>query len=181
MKEQILLGTCQYLLINGIMGMSLRPLAKSLKTSDRMILYYFGTKDRLITEAVELIAKQLIETIQRNLESKTISNSGEFVEMIWQIFTSEENEKAAHLFFEIDILSFRQPDIYQPMAISLMTGWFELIEKGLRDLGMLPETLKEISTGLASEIMGLSLYHLVCGDQRASENLKYLVNRINFL
>ncbi|MDR7251495.1 AcrR family transcriptional regulator [Nocardioides sp. BE266] len=37
-----------YVLREGLIGLSLRPLAASLGTSDRMLLYHFGTKDDLV-------------------------------------------------------------------------------------------------------------------------------------
>ena len=37
-----------YVLEHGLIGLSLRPLAAALGTSDRMLLYHFGTKDALV-------------------------------------------------------------------------------------------------------------------------------------
>ena len=37
-----------YVLEHGLIGLSLRPLAAALGTSDRMLLYHFGTKDDLV-------------------------------------------------------------------------------------------------------------------------------------
>ena len=37
-----------YVLEHGLIGLSLRPLAADLGTSDRMLLYHFGSKDELV-------------------------------------------------------------------------------------------------------------------------------------
>jgi AcrR family transcriptional regulator len=37
-----------YVLEHGLLGLSLRPLAADLGTSDRMLLYHFGSKDELV-------------------------------------------------------------------------------------------------------------------------------------
>ena len=37
-----------YVLEHGLIGLSLRPLAAELGTSDRMLLYHFGSKDELV-------------------------------------------------------------------------------------------------------------------------------------
>ena len=47
-----------YVLEHGLIGLSLRPLAKALGTSDRMLLYHFGTKD-------DLVAAVLLESNDR--------------------------------------------------------------------------------------------------------------------
>src|ERR1044072_7743808 len=44
----------EYMIRNGLADLSLRPLARALGTSDRMLLYYFGTKERLVAEALAL-------------------------------------------------------------------------------------------------------------------------------
>lgn len=38
------------MLEHGLIGLSLRPLAASLGTSDRMLIYHFGTKDHLVAD-----------------------------------------------------------------------------------------------------------------------------------
>lgn len=41
-----------YVLEHGLIGLSLRPLAAALGTSDRMLLYHFGTKDHLVADVL---------------------------------------------------------------------------------------------------------------------------------
>lgn len=40
------------MLEHGLIGLSLRPLAASLGTSDRMLIYHFGTKDQLVADVL---------------------------------------------------------------------------------------------------------------------------------
>lgn len=54
-----------YVLENGLKAASLRPLAKAAGTSDRMLIYHFGTKDELITQ----LLKYLFERLGRTLKS----------------------------------------------------------------------------------------------------------------
>jgi AcrR family transcriptional regulator len=48
-----------HLLAHGISESSLRPLAKAARTSDRMLLYYFSDKAKMITATLEHIALRL--------------------------------------------------------------------------------------------------------------------------
>lgn len=41
-----------YVLERGLIGLSLRPLAAELGTSDRMLLYHFGSKDELVADVL---------------------------------------------------------------------------------------------------------------------------------
>ena len=43
-----------YVLDHGLIGLSLRPLAAALGTSDRMLLYHFGSKDDLVATVLRV-------------------------------------------------------------------------------------------------------------------------------
>ena len=49
-RERLAEDATDYVLEHGIAGLSLRPLAAALGTSDRMLLYHFGSKDALVAE-----------------------------------------------------------------------------------------------------------------------------------
>ena len=47
-KDSLLPLLTAHVLAHGLGGASLRPLAKAAGTSDRMLIYHFGTKEALI-------------------------------------------------------------------------------------------------------------------------------------
>ncbi len=47
-REEWTEAATDYVLEHGLIGLSLRPLAAELGTSDRMLLYHFGSKDELV-------------------------------------------------------------------------------------------------------------------------------------
>ena len=51
-RAELLDGVANYILSNGLADLSLRPLATAIGTSPRMLLYFFGSKERLIAEAL---------------------------------------------------------------------------------------------------------------------------------
>ncbi|WP_234339645.1 MULTISPECIES: TetR/AcrR family transcriptional regulator [Streptomyces] len=58
-----------YVMRNGLTDLSLRPLAQSLGTSDRMLLYYFGTKERMVAEALALYERRPLLRTRALLET----------------------------------------------------------------------------------------------------------------
>jgi AcrR family transcriptional regulator len=58
-RDALLAGAVGYVLDHGVTTLSLRPLAAALGTSDRMLLYYFGTREALVGAILERIADQL--------------------------------------------------------------------------------------------------------------------------
>ena len=55
-RENLLPLLAAHVLEHGIAGLSLRPLAKAAGTSDRMLLYHFGSKDNLVADLLAFIA-----------------------------------------------------------------------------------------------------------------------------
>src|SRR3712207_6763061 len=47
-RDDLLARALPYLAEHGLAGLSLRPLAAALGTSDRMLVHYFGSKDNLV-------------------------------------------------------------------------------------------------------------------------------------
>jgi AcrR family transcriptional regulator len=58
-RNELLSGAVEYVLEHGLTDLSLRPLAAALDTSDRMVLYYFGTRDALVTAVLGNVADRL--------------------------------------------------------------------------------------------------------------------------
>ncbi|MFN7399474.1 MAG: TetR/AcrR family transcriptional regulator [Sandaracinobacter sp.] len=58
-RTELLDAMADHVLSAGLAGSSLRPLARAAGTSDRMLLYYFPTKDALIAATLAHIARRL--------------------------------------------------------------------------------------------------------------------------
>lgn len=55
-RETLLPLLAEYVLAFGISDASLRPMAKAAQTSDRMLIYHFGSKNQLIAELLAYLA-----------------------------------------------------------------------------------------------------------------------------
>lgn len=58
-RTQLLDAMADHMLAAGLAGSSLRPLARAAGTSDRMLLYYFPTKDALIAATLAHLAQRM--------------------------------------------------------------------------------------------------------------------------
>lgn len=47
-RDELTEAATDYVLEHGLIGLSLRPMAAELGTSDRMLIYHFGSKDELV-------------------------------------------------------------------------------------------------------------------------------------
>ena len=62
-REVLLPQLAAHVLANGLAGLSLRPLAKAAGTSDRMLIYHFGSKEQLIADLLEYLAQQFADAL----------------------------------------------------------------------------------------------------------------------
>jgi AcrR family transcriptional regulator len=62
-RETLLPLLAAHVLEQGLAGLSLRPLAKAAGTSDRMLIYHFGSKDRLVAELLEYLAQMFAASL----------------------------------------------------------------------------------------------------------------------
>lgn len=59
-RTAIIEAVADHLLQHGLSAASLRQMADSAKTSDRMLLHYFPDKDTLVTAALDMIVNRLL-------------------------------------------------------------------------------------------------------------------------
>lgn len=64
-REQLAEAATDYVLENGLIDLSLRPLAAALGTSDRMLIYHFGTKESLVVDVLLVANDRAIELVRR--------------------------------------------------------------------------------------------------------------------
>lgn len=65
-RSELLDQLADHLLQNGLMNASLRPLAKAVGTSDRMLLYYFEDKADLISAVLDRIAERVTVMLEQS-------------------------------------------------------------------------------------------------------------------
>ncbi|MET8133009.1 TetR/AcrR family transcriptional regulator [Streptomyces sp. NPDC005251] len=103
-----------YLIRNGLADLSLRPLARALGTSDRMLLYYFGTKEGMVAEALALDERRPLLRARDMLEAtdSTRDPAGvrRFMEETWQQFRAPGLRPALRLYVEIMAASLIHSD-----------------------------------------------------------------------
>ena len=87
-KAELLEGIVEYLLRGGLQDLSLRPLAEALGTNARMLLYYFGSKENLVVEALTAAQARQQAVLQNQPPSSGDPTEG--LRRFWGWFTSPE-------------------------------------------------------------------------------------------
>jgi AcrR family transcriptional regulator len=141
-RAEVLAAAADYVLSYGLAGLSLRPLAKALGTSPRMLLYDFGSKERLIADVLAEI---------RRREERLLDADVHTLDDVWHWISTPEREAFLRLFFEVyvDAMKRREASVF-------VEDW----------LAFLSSRIDEVTaTLLIAVVRGLLLDRLATGDK----------------
>ena len=130
-RSEIVMAAAAHLIENGLRTSSLRAIAKSAGLSDRMIMYYFKTKEDLVADALLLIGDQLLAGIEAALPGRSLSVS-EILDALSNSMSAAETRAVMRLWFEIVGQAMRGEEPYRSTAATLLERSEERIRDKLR-------------------------------------------------
>ena len=86
-----------YVLEHGLIGLSLRPLAADLGTSDRMLLYHFGSKDELVAAVLRDSNDRAIAQVAALPRSRDLHAA---VRDLWALVHTEPADRCTRIYVE---------------------------------------------------------------------------------
>lgn len=114
-----------HVLSHGMADLSLRPLAKSLGTSARMLIYHFGSREGLMGAILDGLRQREDARIMSWMEDAPRSMP-EFLDWYWRLMSSPRARPAVKLIFELYALALRDPKSYPGVLTTPLTYWRKL-------------------------------------------------------
>ncbi|MFF7597183.1 TetR/AcrR family transcriptional regulator [Streptomyces mirabilis] len=169
----------EYMIRNGLADLSLRPLAWALGTSDRMLLYYFGTKERMVAEALALDERRPLLRARSLLGADGADRDPAwlrgFMEEVWQRFSTPDLRAALPLYLEIMVTGLLRPDRYAPVVRDALTEWKDLLTSVFRGMGLPEARARTEAVLLVNACFGLVAGPVVEGDWDEAEAAFHLL------
>ena len=160
--EELLESIIRYLTKHGLADLSLRPLAKAVGSSPRVLLYYFGSKEKLVTRVLsEIRRRQLAEF---GNESKP--TFAEACTAAWQKMSASDSEHFFRLFFEAYGIALRNPRHYRSFLHDTIEDWLALIADPLREEGFSQQEARAFATIVLSGLRGFMLDYCNTHDRK---------------
>jgi AcrR family transcriptional regulator len=144
-----------YVLTEGLIGLSLRPLAAALGTSDRMLVYHFGSKDVLVADVVQLASERLAESLEE--PTAPLRTPGELVRHAWRMLGSPRAAGAMRLYLELCVLSVREPGRWTGAQQRIREPWSTLLGRALTELGVRVAAVPALADLVLDTVDGLLL------------------------
>jgi AcrR family transcriptional regulator len=152
----------KYLVKHGIANLSLRPLAKAVGTSPRVLLYYFGSKEKMMIRLLADIRQQ-----QRSAFGKIKRSTFEQERRaVWKQMSAPASEPLFRLFFEAYGLALRHPLRYKEFLRATVKDWVEIIARDLVSRGMSRAQSRTLATILLDGLRGFMLDYCTTRDRK---------------
>jgi AcrR family transcriptional regulator len=143
-----------HLLAHGLSDCGIRALAKTAGTSDRMLIYYFGSKDQLIRDAMSLIVDGLATQLD-NLVGTERKSRKRLLEELTQVCSDTSFLPMVQLWFEVVGLAARDVGPYKTISHDIAGVFVQWIERHIKEGG------PEDAADLFAHLEGRMLLHVV--------------------
>jgi AcrR family transcriptional regulator len=155
-----------YVLSHGVGDLTLRPLARALKTNARMLVYHFGSREGLMRQILTGIREREDARIQAWFQSgEKPRTMPEFLSWYWKRLSAPGARPAVRLIFELYALALKNPRAYPGVLEDPLAYWQQLTKKA--GISAKPDGVE--ATLLLAATRGLLLDLCATGDRARVE------------
>ena len=131
-RDDLAAAATDHALAHGLIGLSLRPLAAAIGTSDRMLIYHFGSKDDLVAAVLDISNQRSIGVI-RSLP--VAASTRQAVVDLWDAFAEGQLQRCQRMYVEAAALGLFGREPYATSVRESNVVWLDAIASHLRASG----------------------------------------------
>jgi AcrR family transcriptional regulator len=160
-RDRLLRLIADYVLEHGIAGMTLRGLGATIGTNNRMLLYYFGSKEQLIGQALTAAAQRFpaFTAGMAALDDPRVPLVDRLL-AAWRGIAAPENRPFLQLFFEVFGQAAHNPGRFDGFLANVGHDWTNQVAKALQtdgvpsaDAGALAREIVAVWRGLQFDLL----------------------------
>ena len=171
-REELLSGATRYVGEHGLATLTLRPLAAALGTSDRMLVYHFGSRERLVVALLDRAFTDLASV----WEGRRVERPSDLVRGLWRAFEEPGSRAAMRLYLEAASLAGTDP-LWREHLAPATSLYLDTAKRWLVDAGMDPGVAGPAARLASASLDGLVLQLGIDGDRAAAEESVELLAR----
>ena len=180
-REELLEKIVDVLLASGISGLSLRPLADSVGSSARLLIYHFGSKEELLASALDRVRSRITTAVGELTAQVSSASLEEFLHMFWKWAIKEPNQRYFRLLFEIDGLAMHESKVVPASdRLAGVNRWIKIFERKVDKLADTTDGRLGASTTILATITGLLHDYFATGDlKRTTAGLNFFTGALS--
>lgn len=151
-REELLEGATDHVLGTGLIGLSLRPLADALGTSDRMLVYHFGSRAELVTAIIDAANERSIAALSALPPAAGVR---EGVLSLWNAYLTEPLQACERLYLQAAASGLLGEEPYRSGVRRSNERWTSALADHLSRCGARPDRLERATHLLDAGLLGL--------------------------
>lgn len=167
-KDELLVAAADYVLVNGLSGLSIRPLAAALGLSHRTLLYHFESKNKLILAVLDQIRDRDRGRIMEYLRGVDVGSATELFRAAWAYFSAPDRTAYIRFFHEVFALGLQGPP-YRDWVQKTVASRTAMIGAALASIGVPAARVEPAATLIIAAVRGLQLHLLTTGDRALTD------------
>lgn len=169
-RERLRSLVADYCVSNGVADLTLRNVGRAVGTNNRMLLYYFGSKEGLILEALTEANSRFpqLQGVFGALDDRNQALLPRLLEA-WKSISAEVNLPYLRLFFEIFGLAAQKPARFANFLDNVGSDWSQRVAAVLRAEGVPIVESRVMGRELVALWRGLQFDLISSGERRSIE------------
>ncbi len=143
-----------YVLEHGVIGLSLRPLAAAIGTSDRMLVYHFASKDALVAEVIGRSNARSLEVLRQLPPAPSVAAG---VLARWRAMSDPQLDRCQRVYTQAAALGLLGQEPYRDVVRASNAEWSRAVATYLTSCGAAAARSVRIVRLVDATIMGLHL------------------------
>jgi AcrR family transcriptional regulator len=152
----------RYLIRHGLAGLSLRPLAKALGCTPRVLLYHFGSKEKMVIE----VLAQIRDRQRTAYDQVQAASFAEACKKVWKRMSAPDSEPLFRLYFETYGIALRNPRLYNAFLHDTVEDWLRDIADPLCREGCDRQEARAFATMVLAGLRGFMLDFCTTHDRK---------------
>lgn len=165
-RDELLERSYAYVLDHGWSGMSLRPVAAAIRTSPRVLLFLFGSKDGFIRALLARARAEEVELVNE-IHNAGLGDLAEVGREIWRWLSAEQHRGLLKLWLESYVRALAEPGgPWAGFATATVEDWLGLLAQSQ------PRTERATADGQARRTLVLAVLRGALLDLLATNDRK---------
>ena len=164
-RTELLDAIVGYVVKHGVAEVSLRPLAKAVGSSPRGLLYYFGSKERLLAQAIRLLRERQRIGFDK-LRSANFATPSDACRAIWHQMSAPASLVQFQLSLETYTMALRNRRRFANHLSSSVEDWLQFMSQSLIRQGARAEDARAFSTIVIAGFRGFLLDYCATRDRK---------------
>jgi len=153
-RTALLADVTEHVLAHGLIGLTLRPVAAAIGTSDRMLIYHFGSRDGLVSAVVGEVNDRAVAAVDALPAARSVRSG---VNALWEAYQEAPLRALTSAYYQAAVSGMLGEEPMLTDARESNGRWAEALRRYLVRCGTPPRRVRRVAALVDAGLSGFSL------------------------